>query len=62
MAPSIPRVVHPGDAPTAPGTPTPGMDRRQLVDEGDRWIGWVQTTPDLAGGWHHHGDRARTSS
>jgi mannose-6-phosphate isomerase-like protein (cupin superfamily) len=33
------------------------MDRRELVDEGDRWIGWVQTTPDLAGGWHHHGDR-----
>lgn len=33
------------------------MDRRQLLDEEDRWIGWVQTTPGVAGGWHHHGDR-----
>ena len=33
------------------------MDRRQLVDEGDRWIGWVQTDVGLAGGWHHHGER-----
>jgi uncharacterized RmlC-like cupin family protein len=33
------------------------MDRRQLLDERDRWIGWVQTTPGVAGGWHYHGDR-----
>jgi uncharacterized RmlC-like cupin family protein len=33
------------------------MDRRQLLDEPDRWIGWVSTTPGMAGGWHHHGDR-----
>ena len=50
-------VVHPADADAAPGPPTPGMDRRQLVDEGDRWIGWVQTTPGMSGGWHYHGDR-----
>ena len=50
-------VVHPPDAQVAPGTVTPGMDRRQLVDQGDRWIGWVKTTPGIAGGWHYHGDR-----
>ena len=50
-------VVHPPDAQVAPGLPTPGMDRRQLVDQGDRWIGWVKTTPGIAGGWHYHGDR-----
>jgi uncharacterized RmlC-like cupin family protein len=50
-------VVHPADADTAPGPPTPGMDRRQLIDEGDRWIGWVKTTPGMSGGWHYHGDR-----
>jgi uncharacterized RmlC-like cupin family protein len=33
------------------------MDRRQLLEDGDRWLGWVRTEPALAGGWHHHGDR-----
>jgi uncharacterized RmlC-like cupin family protein len=33
------------------------MDRRQLLDHGHRWIGWVRTDPGMAGGWHHHGDR-----
>jgi uncharacterized RmlC-like cupin family protein len=33
------------------------MERRQLSDEEDRWVGWVQTTPATAGGWHNHGDR-----
>lgn len=54
---SVPMLVHPSDAEVAPGPPTSGMDRRQLVHEGDRWIGWVKTTPAMAGGWHHHGDR-----
>ena len=53
---STPFVVHPADAGVAPGPPT-GMDRRQLVDVGDRWVGWVRTTPGMAGGWHHQGDR-----
>jgi uncharacterized RmlC-like cupin family protein len=52
-----PMVIHPSDAASAPGPPTPGMNRRQLLDEANRWIGWVQTTAGLAGGWHHHGDR-----
>lgn len=50
-------VVNLKDAPPAPGPPTAGMDRRQLLDEQDRWIGWVRTVAGLAGGWHHHGDR-----
>lgn len=33
------------------------MDRRLLLDDGDRWIGWLRTDAGLAGGWHHHGDR-----
>lgn len=52
-----PIVVRAADGPVAPGPPTAGMDRRQLADHGDAWAGWVETTPGLAGGWHHHGDR-----
>ena len=33
------------------------MDRRQLLDEGDRWIGFVRTEAGVAGGWHHHAAR-----
>jgi uncharacterized RmlC-like cupin family protein len=33
------------------------MDRRQLFNHDDRWVGWVQTDAGLAGGWHHHGER-----
>ena len=52
-----PTVIRPKEAALAPGPSTAGMDRRQLIDELDRWIGWVSTTPGMAGGWHHHGDR-----
>jgi uncharacterized RmlC-like cupin family protein len=38
------------------GPPTPGMDRRQLFADEDRWVGWVRTEPGIEGGWHHHGD------
>ena len=50
-------VLHPADAPVAPGPPTAGMDRRQLIDRDGAWAGWLRTEPQLAGGWHHHGDR-----
>ena len=50
-------VLHPVDAPVAPGPPTAGMDRRQLIDRDGAWAGWLRTEPQLAGGWHHHGDR-----
>ena len=50
-------VIHADEAEPPPGPPTPGMDRRQLLNEGERWIGWIQTEPGIAGGWHHHGDR-----
>jgi uncharacterized RmlC-like cupin family protein len=52
-----PTVIRSRDVPAPPGPPTPGMDRRQLLDDGDRWIGWVRTEAGLAGGWHHHGER-----
>ena len=54
---SRPIVIRgPGVAPPV-GPPTPGMDRRELLDHDDRWLGWVKTDPGVAGGWHHHGDR-----
>ena len=54
---SRPLVVRAADGVPPPGPATPGMLRHQLVDDGDRWIGWVRTEAGLAGGWHHHGDR-----
>jgi uncharacterized RmlC-like cupin family protein len=32
------------------------MDRRELLQRDDSWVGWVRTDPGLAGGWHHHGE------
>lgn len=50
-------VVRAVDGIMPPGPPTPGMDRRQLLEHEERWLGWVRTDAGLAGGWHHHGDR-----
>ena len=50
-------VVRKNEAVIPPGPPTPGMDRRQLLEDGNVWAGSVRTDPGLAGGWHHHGDR-----
>jgi len=50
-------VVRQADAAVPPGPPTPGMERRRLLEHEDRWIGWVRTEPGVASGWHHHGDR-----
>jgi mannose-6-phosphate isomerase-like protein (cupin superfamily) len=52
-----PVIVHAAEAAPAPGPVTPGMDRRQLLDDEDRWVGWVLTAAGMAGGWHHHGER-----
>jgi len=52
-----PRVIVLRDLPPPPGPPTVGMDRREILDDGDRWLGWLRTDAGLAGGWHHHGDR-----
>jgi uncharacterized RmlC-like cupin family protein len=52
-----PIVIRADQGPPAPGPSTPGMDRRQIMDRADTWVGWVRTEPGLAGGWHHHGDR-----
>lgn len=53
-----PIVVRATAGEAAPGPATPGMERRQLLDEGGAWVGWVRAEAGLAGGWHHHGDRA----
>jgi uncharacterized RmlC-like cupin family protein len=52
-----PVVVRAADGVTPLGAPTPGMERRQLYDDQDRWVGWVRSDAGLAGGWHHHGER-----
>ena len=50
-------LVRATDAPPPPGAATPGMDRRLLAEDDDRWIGWVRVEPGVASGWHHHADR-----
>ena len=57
MPPARPIVIRPGEGTLPPGPPTPGMERREVFDHLDRWVGWVRTDAGLAGGWHHHGDR-----
>lgn len=57
MEQARPIVVRPGEGVQPAGPPTPGMDRRQLLDQEDCWAGWVRTDAGLAGGWHHHGAR-----
>ena len=51
-----PIVIRASEGAVAPGPPTPGMDRRQIIDLANVWVGWVRTDAGLAGGWHHHGD------
>lgn len=51
-----PSVFRIADQPAPPGPATPGMDRREIAQRGDTWIGWVETEKGFAGGWHHHGD------
>lgn len=57
MAETRPTVLRADQAPRPPGPPTPGMDRHEIVERGETWIGWVETARGFAGGWHHHGDR-----
>jgi uncharacterized RmlC-like cupin family protein len=57
MEEARPIVLRASQGPVAPGPPTPGMDRRQILDHANVWVGWVRTDAGLAGGWHHHGDR-----
>ena len=52
-----PIVVRPDEGARPPGPPPPGMDRSELIDDRERWVGWVQTDAGVAGGWHHHGAR-----
>ena len=55
MSGTRPIVIRASEAPAPPGPATAGMDRRELAQEHDTWVGWVRTDPG-AGGWHHHGD------
>jgi uncharacterized RmlC-like cupin family protein len=57
MEQARPTVIRASEGMMAPGPPTPGMDRRQILDHANVWVGWVRTDAGLAGGWHHHGDR-----
>ena len=57
MDQSRPIVVRAVEGAIAQGPPTPGMERRQIMDEDNTWVGWVRAEAGLAGGWHHHGDR-----
>jgi mannose-6-phosphate isomerase-like protein (cupin superfamily) len=52
-----PFVVRLDDGAAPPGPQTPGMERRQLLEQDDRWVGWVRTDSGVAGGWHYHGER-----
>ena len=52
-----PIIISAAGAAPPPGPATPGMERRELLDAGDRWFGYVRTEPRMAGGWHTHGDR-----
>lgn len=52
-----PIVVRSADALPSPGPATAGMERREILVDGDRWIGWVKTDAGMAGGWHHHAER-----
>jgi uncharacterized RmlC-like cupin family protein len=52
-----PIVIRADQGSVAPGPPTPGMERRQIMEDGNTWVGWARTEARLAGGWHHHGDR-----
>lgn len=52
-----PMAVRVADGVVPPGPQTPGMERRQLWDRDDRWVGWVRTQAGVASAWHHHGER-----
>src|SRR5512132_2701117 len=57
MEPARPIVMRADQGTVAPGPPTPGMERRQIMEDATTWVGWARTEAGMAGGWHHHGDR-----
>ena len=57
MSQPKPIVRRPGEMPAPDEAQTEGVERRELLDDRDRWVGWSRTTPGMASGWHHHGDR-----
>jgi uncharacterized RmlC-like cupin family protein len=37
--------------------PTLGMERREILEDGNTWVGWVRADAGKVIDWHHHGDR-----
>ena len=44
-----------GQAPAADSAA--GMDRREILEDGNTWVGWVRADAGMVIDWHHHGDR-----
>jgi uncharacterized RmlC-like cupin family protein len=57
MGQARPVVMRADRGPIAPCPPTSGMERREIMDRAQTWVGWARTEAGMAGGWHHHGDR-----
>ena len=48
------RLVRGEDLRLAAGQ-TPGMVRREAFSDDETWVGVVTSEPNMASGWHHHG-------
>ena len=55
-APARPIVVAAVGQARAPD-PAAGMDRREILENGNTWVGWVRADAGKVIDWHHHGDR-----
>jgi mannose-6-phosphate isomerase-like protein (cupin superfamily) len=49
-----PTVIRPDQRIAPEALQTPAIHREQAFVEGDRWVGWIKTTPGEWSGWHHH--------
>ena len=41
----------------ASGRPALGMERREILENANTWVGWVRADAGKVIDWHHHGDR-----
>lgn len=49
------RLIRPSER-TAETVQTAGMTRETAIASDRLWAGYVRTAPNMASGWHHHGD------
>jgi len=49
------RLIRPAER-TVETQQTSGMTREAAIASDRLWAGYVRTAPDMASGWHHHGD------